>query len=278
MKNLMLSTALLAALSGAAMAQTATTDGGATPSTPSDTALAAAPGGGDLFRAVPSATDVLASDFIGMRLYASETTWDTDASQGIQTTWNDIGEVNDLILGQDGTVQAVLIDIGGFLGMGERQVAVQMPSIHFVQDAATADRADDFFLVLTASRAVLEGAPMYSRGDARSAAGTAGRAPIQRDGYAAVERDALTSETLTGAEVYDSQDKRIGDVSELVLTPEGQVTEAVLDVGGFLGIGSKRVALPIADIDILRPQDGGKVRVYVPHTKEQLEAMGDFAG
>jgi hypothetical protein len=56
------------------------------------------------------------------------------------------------------------------------------------------------------------------------------------------------------------------------------VSDAVLDVGGFLGIGSKRVALPIAEVDILQSQDGGQVRVYVPHTREQLEAMSDYEG
>jgi sporulation protein YlmC with PRC-barrel domain len=222
-----------------------------------------------------------------MRLYASEAALGTQAYEGVQDSWTDIGEVNDLILGQDGTVQAVLIDIGGFLGLGERQVAVQMPSIRFVQDAATADNDGDFFLVLAANRAALEGAPIYGRdggvegmtpGAAATGTGSAPRAPILRDGYAAVERDALTSKTLTGAEVYDAQDKRIGDVSELVLTPDGQVSEAVLDVGGFLGIGSKRVALPIAEVDILQSQDGGQVRVYVPHTREQLEAMSDYEG
>lgn len=287
MKNLMLSTALLAILAGSAVAQTATTEGAATTSTATDTALATAPGPGDLFRAAPSATDVLASDFIGMRLYASEAALGTEAYEGLQDSWTDIGEVNDLILGQDGTVHAVLIDIGGFLGLGERQVAVQMPSIRFVQDAATADNDGDFFLVLMASRATLEGAPIYGPdrgvegmipGAAATDTGGALRAPILRDGYAAVERDALTSKTLTGAEVYDAQDKRIGDVSELVLTPDGQVSDAVLDVGGFLGIGSKRVALPIADVDILQSQEGGKVRVYVPHTREQLEAMSGYEG
>lgn len=313
-KNLMLSTAMLAILAAPALAQTATTEGDATTTTEATTG---AQMGTELFRAEVAPTDILASDFIGMRLYATEAELDADAYDGAQEGWDDIGEVNDLILSQDGSVQAVLVDIGGFLGIGERQVAVQMSSIRFVQDSATADNDRDFFLVLNANRAALEGAPMYSRdgmvdgvtsgaaatgaavegegglsdtgtaaqapaeggtSDTGMAATGTAREPIAREGYAALNREALTSETLTGAEVYDAQDQRIGEVSELVLTPEGQVSDAVLDVGGFLGIGSKRVALPIADVDILQSQDGGAVRVYVPHTKEQLEAMRDYEG
>ena len=37
--------------------------------------------------------------------------------------WDDIGEISDLVLSQDGQVKAVLTDIGGFLGLGERDMA-----------------------------------------------------------------------------------------------------------------------------------------------------------
>jgi sporulation protein YlmC with PRC-barrel domain len=317
-KNLMLSTAIVTALAGTAWAQTDTTTTETTTTT--DQSMAAGGMGSELFRSGRAQGDILASDFIGMRIYASEAAVEGDAFEGVQNDWEDIGEINDVILSQDGSVQAVLVDMGGFLGIGERQVAVQMNSLRFVADNATADNADDFFLVMNANRAALEGAPQYdmlgnsnemnttgavdntaattgttaegglSDGTAAPAegglsdnttaltgtgsdAGAMARAPINRDGYNAMEREVLTTDTLTGAAVYDATDERIGDISELVLTPEGQVSQAVLDVGGFLGIGTKTVALPIGDVDILQSQDGSEVRVYVPHTREQLESM-----
>ncbi len=103
--------------------------------------------------------DIRASDLIGTRIYASEQAVSGEAANGIQDGWDDIGEVNDVILSADGSVQAVLVDIGGFLGIGERQVAVQMPALKILRDDAT--DADDVFLVMNANRAVLEQAPMY---------------------------------------------------------------------------------------------------------------------
>ncbi|MCO5732769.1 PRC-barrel domain-containing protein [Rhizobium sp. SSA_523] len=40
-----------------------------------------------------------------------------------------IGEINDVLVSQDGSVNAVIIGVGGFLGIGEKDVAVQMSAL-----------------------------------------------------------------------------------------------------------------------------------------------------
>lgn len=241
-----------------------------------------------------------ASEVIGARIYASESALDADAYQGVQQGWEDIGEVHDIILGRDGTVDAVLVDIGGFLGMGERQVAVDMAALRIVQDDAT--DADDWFLVLQSDRATLEGAPEYIvpgmtgttadaelpadapvAADTATEAQTEGAAPAVPtiasdgtmtlpDGYAVIERDTLTAELLTGADVRGSDDTSIAEVSDLVLTGEGQVTDVILDVGGFLGIGARSVAIPMDRVTVAQAE-GGAVRIWVNMTREELEAL-----
>lgn len=279
MKALLLSTALAAGFVLPAIAQDA-------PMSP--------------FQAEPVGPSAYASDIIGARVYVSEAALDADAYAGVQQGWDDIGEVNDVLLGRDGTVDAVLVDIGGFLGIGERQVAVDMAALKFVQDDAT--NADDWFLVLQTDRATLEAAPAYLRpamGD-RAAVSDADRngmetvpeamvapdgtgmaaAPAKGtmmlpEGYTAIGLDALTAETLTGADVRDATDASIAEVADLVLSPEGRVTGVVLDVGGFLGMGVKTVALPMDRLTVARTE-GGAVRVWVAMTKEELEALPDY--
>jgi sporulation protein YlmC with PRC-barrel domain len=46
-----------------------------------------------------------------------------------------IGEVNEIVLSKDGKVAAVVIGVGGFLGMGEHEVAVKLESLRLTQDA-----------------------------------------------------------------------------------------------------------------------------------------------
>lgn len=258
MRKLMLTTAVLAGFGGVAMAQDA-----------------AVPG---IFRPAADAMELRASTFMGMRVYTTETAVDAAEYDGMQQDWNDIGEINDVILSRDGTVDAVLVDIGGFLGIGERQVAVSMDAIKFVADTSTTDAPDDFFLVMTAARADLEAAPDYMMGDTAMATDGTMRDPIARDGYMVADAEFLTSDKLTGAQVYDSNDEVIGEVGTLVLSDDGQVSQAIIDVGGWLGMGAKPVALNLTDIDILRNEAGDDVRVYLTKTKEELEAMPAFEG
>jgi len=465
MKHLLLTTALVTATAAGVHAQSteATTDTGAAATTMS----------GDMFRADSTPDELRASDFLGMRVFASAEGAAEDAYEAAQDNWEDIGEINDVILNRDGEVQAVLVDIGGFLGIGERQIAVQMDALDFVSDSSTAENEGDFFLVLTADRATLEGAPAYGQaadeamaeqtaatatdeeatdmaasddaaaasgatmtetadaaapaaeaeeeletaeseveqageeieqtaenaaeetgeaieqtaeatGDAAAEAGeeveqTAENAveetgeaieqtaeatgdaaaeageeieqtaeaageeieqtaeaagqemeeageemtdtaeatmpeadaeadaevtatadadagelttmeegsqtamndggalgDFQPEGYAAAGADYMTTENLTGARVYDTNDKWVGEISELLINDQGEITDAIVDIGGFLGIGEKPVALQLSDLKILQQQDSGEVRIYTAMAEEELEAMPEF--
>ncbi|WP_197427251.1 PRC-barrel domain-containing protein [Bradyrhizobium retamae] len=45
-----------------------------------------------------------------------------------------LGEINELILDKEGKVNAVVIGVGGFLGMGEHDIAVSMDKLKFVEE------------------------------------------------------------------------------------------------------------------------------------------------
>ena len=50
--------------------------------------------------------------------------------------------------------------------------------------------------------------------------------------------------------------------------------EAIIDVGGFLGLGEHRVAVRMGDLKIMQSDDDPEdLRVYVASTKEELEQM-----
>ena len=55
----------------------------------------------------------------------------------------------------------------------------------------------------------------------------------------------LAASEIKGAKVTNFQNQDIGDIDELLIEPAtGQVRFAVLSVGGFLGLGSTKVAVP----------------------------------
>ncbi|UYV38265.1 PRC-barrel domain-containing protein [Rhodobacteraceae bacterium D3-12] len=96
------------------------------------------------------------------------------------------------------------------------------------------------------------------------------------DGFAAAEQQYITAETLTGTEVYDSKNVWIGEVSEVLMTDDMKVEKAVIDVGGFLGIGEKPVALELDKLNVLRSTEGDDMRVHVTLSKAELEAMDTY--
>ncbi|MEH6647421.1 PRC-barrel domain-containing protein [Sulfitobacter sp.] len=63
-----------------------------------------------------------------------DTVW---ASGGSYTTvdanWNKVGEISDVLLDQNGQMIAVLAEIGGFLGIGDRDVILPLESVRFAQ-------------------------------------------------------------------------------------------------------------------------------------------------
>jgi hypothetical protein len=87
---------------------------------------------------------ILASTLIGSTVYspANET----------------VGDINDLIVGLDGKVQGVVIGVGGFLGLGEKDVAVKMDQITVQPEDANKSNVR---LILASTKADLEAAPEF---------------------------------------------------------------------------------------------------------------------
>ncbi len=80
----------------------------------------------------------------------------------------------------------------------------------------------------------------------------------------------LNSANLEGAVVYDRDDNAVGTISHLHGT--GPDTRAVLDVGGFLGIGTKPVALPLAQLDVMR-DSAGTVHAVTDLARDAVENL-----
>lgn len=260
MKRLLLTTALVIGASAASVAVVRAAEPAAGPAA--------------VFRPVVAADSLAASRLIGMRVHVAQTVpvAAVPPVDGVPEEWNDVGEVREIYLSRDGRVQAVVLDIGGFLGMGERQLAVDISALRFVADASTPDDPTDFHILLAATPAMLKAAPLFDP-ETRQVRDPLAGTGLMRPGYVTLAHDEITADDLTGVEVFDVADESIGEVSQLILTTDGKLEKAVIDVGGFLGIGEKPVALPIDKIHILRRQDGDELRVYVDMTREALETL-----
>lgn len=82
--------------------------------------------------------------------------------------------------------------------------------------------------------------------------------------------DELTEAVLTGATVFGPDDERIGHVAHV--HGSGAEAQVVIDVGGFLGIGAKPVAVPARDLDFMRDASNS-VHAVSNWTKDALKEM-----
>ena len=100
-----------------------------------------------------------------------------------------------------------------------------------------------------------------------------GQGSVFGDDHTMLEGEERTVDRLMGADVYDANGENIGSVSDLVLDGESRISDVVVDVGGFLGMGSHSVRLSIQDAQIGWSDTDDEARVQVSMTGDQLEDM-----
>jgi sporulation protein YlmC with PRC-barrel domain len=61
-------------------------------------------------------------------------------------------------------------------------------------------------------------------------------------------QDAWRASKLVGLNVYNDQNENVGSINDLLMDKSGNIKAAVISVGGFLGMGSRLVALPYEKI------------------------------
>ena len=141
MKKLLTATAVVSMLAALpALAQM-------TPSPPSSTSPSTAP---------------RADTAPGQLRYFSKFTNEIRASKLIGTTVRNpagetIGDINEILVDKSGKVAAVVVGVGGFLGMGEREVALAFESLQMTRDKDGKD-----LLTVNATKDTLRAAPAWT--------------------------------------------------------------------------------------------------------------------
>ena len=83
-------------------------------------------------------------------------------------------------------------------------------------------------------------------------------------------RQEMTPDVLSGAPIYGANDEKVGTISHV--HGAGTVTDVVIDVGGFLGIGAKPVLISVDQVQLMRDEDG-VVHGVTTWTKDHLKNL-----
>ncbi|MCV3207754.1 PRC-barrel domain-containing protein [Mesorhizobium sp. YC-39] len=278
----------------------------AAPSASGDSAQGGPPAPVDMNAApaepVKRAEGNLATNIIGESVY-----------NGTGDDAKNIGDVNDIVLTKDGKAESLVIGVGGFLGMGEKSVTY--PFDKAARAEKNGDRwlvaettEDELRAQPDFNRKAYDPAPVTTASNDATApapttaapADTAAPAPMDKTAEApaatapdakatdptetaAIDKSTLTEmpageirgDDLKGTTVYGANDAKVGEIGDVVPAPDGKTDAVIVDVGGFLGIGEKEVAIAMDNLKFMTDKDGKKY-LYTTFTKEQLEAQAAY--
>ncbi|TIX26259.1 PRC-barrel domain-containing protein [Mesorhizobium sp.] len=242
----------------------------------------------------------LATNIIGENVY-----------NGTGDDAQNIGDVNDIVLTKEGKAESLVIGVGGFFGLGAKNVTYDFSKAQWAEKngdrwlvaqttkeelQAQPDfnrKAYDPVPATTASNEPAATAPAAVPSDTTApavapadktaeapAATTPDASAPDQTKTAAIDKSTLTempvgeirADDLKGTTVYGANDAKVGEIGDVVLAPDKKADAVIIDVGGFLGIGEKEVAVGMDNLKFMTDKDGNKY-LYTTFTKEQLEAQ-----
>jgi sporulation protein YlmC with PRC-barrel domain len=235
-----------------------------------------------------SGQDVLVTHLLGETVFSS-----------IEDSAEEIGTISDMVVTSGLGISAVILSVGGFLGLGEKDVAVDFAQLEWAERDDGSRR-----WVLETTAEALAAAPAFAWTDSEALTGetaltpeeeedqlvdgdpnatdidpalTTDQAerpaittPVDRTGFSEFDETGLSAEDLRGIGVYGINDELIGTIGDVVTNPDGSFDAIIVDVGGFLGLGAKPVAVGYDNL-VFSADTFGNRYLFLNATREQLE-------
>jgi sporulation protein YlmC with PRC-barrel domain len=187
---------------------------------------------------------------------------------------DNVGEVESVVIDQDGKVRYIIVGVGGFLGIGEKNVALEWEDLTISENgekvvtAATKDQ----LAALPEHKfpETVKPGSVYSYDEAVRT-----NPSLEASTEPAAGTVGIAASKLVGATVENANGDNIGEIHEVLLSSEGNAEALVVDVGGFLGMGEHTVVMKWTDLSI-RTDTNDAVVVATEMTKEQLQALPEY--
>ena len=89
--------------------------------------------------------------------------------------------------------------------------------------------------------------------------------------------DQWLASKFKGTDVMGSDNKKIGDVSDILFDKSGKIEAFVVSVGGFLGMGAKEVALAPSSFEVVPGQNASADKLKISMSQDELKQAQNFA-
>jgi sporulation protein YlmC with PRC-barrel domain len=120
-------------------------------------------------------------------------------------------------------------------------------------------------------------APATSATPSTPAPNAAAIAPSGKANFVSTQTsDQWLASKFKGTDVVGADDKKIGDVSDILFDKDKKILAYIVGVGGFLGIGAKDVALDPASFQAVPGKDATDFKLRLSMTADELKAAPTF--
>ncbi len=222
-----------------------------------------------------------------------------------------IGEIKSIYINKEGKVDSVMVGVGGFLGMGDREVRIawsdlkitdngEKVMVNMTKDELKAKPEYRYKNESWRGQVFTDTGPWAARPSDTARAADAPRPandqlaqttkppadrstdkPSDRPNLAATTSTGdfnaageMSGNALIGATVRNEKREAVGKIEDVYVDNSGAIKTVVVAVGGFLGVGAKDVAVKWSDLKVSR--DDKSIVIMTSWTKESLKAMPDY--
>jgi len=196
-----------------------------------------------------------------------------------------VGEIESVIVDTKGKVTSVVLDISGWL---ESKKRISVPwtdlksdadgKIHSSLTKENAQAAADYNYTKDVNRGKVlnESGQIYAAdGTQEPTTATATTTNAANNRPAALNADgSINASKVVGVNVVNNANDTVGEIGEVLLDESGKVSGVLVDVGGFLGIGTHPVKLAWNQIKMIN--NDGKLQAIVNMDKNALKQMPEY--
>lgn len=192
---------------------------------------------------------------------------------------NKLGKVTDFAINiKTGHISYVVMSTGGFLGLGDKLIALppQSFTLNPVQETALGFTGDKRVLILNISPQIIKQSPTLKNDNWETLVDQQALQNMYQRAGVRVPTDVDNSQKLTkataiiGSEVATNQNEDVGKIKDLAVDIQsGRVPYAVLSIGGFAGINDKVIAVPTKTLAVGDKKD----KLRISSTQDQLKNM-----
>jgi sporulation protein YlmC with PRC-barrel domain len=194
-----------------------------------------------------------------------------------------VGEIESVIVDPKGKVTSVVLDVSGWLE-SEKRISVPWKDLKADADGKIrssmtkeeAQAATDYKYSTDVNRGKVlnESGQMYAA-DGTQEPTTAETTSADASRPAALNADgSINASKVVGVNVVNNANDTVGEISEVLLDDSGKVSGVVVDVGGFLGIGTHPVKLGWNQVKMVNKD--GKLQAIVNMDKNALKQMPEY--